>query len=94
MPTTRRLFHEKTWSRDRLFRSVSHNTVDRSFRNPCITVGGMKRGAPCSFPFVYPDCLECFKPVGRQEIRIKVLLGERVRVVSSVGPIQGSVWVH
>ena len=63
--TVRKLFREKTGSRDFLFESVFHNTVDGTYRNPCLTVAGLKRGAPCDFPFIYPDCSESFKPVAK-----------------------------
>ena len=53
--TNRQFFSEKSWSRDLLFKSVYHKTVDGTFKNPCITVAGLREGAPCSFPFVYPD---------------------------------------
>ena len=59
----RQLFSETSWSRDLLFKSVYHKTVDGTLRNPCITVAGLKAGSPCTFPYLYPDCLEGFKPV-------------------------------
>ena len=65
--TVRKLFREITWSRDILLESVFHNTVDVTNRNPCITVGGLKTGAPCDFPFIYPDCMESFKPVDKKQ---------------------------
>ena len=55
------LFREVTWSRDQLFKTVSHNTVDGTFKSPCTTSGGDVVGAPCMFPVLYPDCTECFK---------------------------------
>ena len=58
----RKTFLERTWSRDQLFLNVSHNTVDETHKYPCNTVGrsraGSLMGAPCSFPFRYPDCKE------------------------------------
>ena len=63
MATNRKLFSEKSWSRDMLFESVYHKTMDGTLKNPCITVAGLREGAPCSFPFLYPDCSEGFKPV-------------------------------
>ena len=57
-----KLFNERTWSRDQLFRTVSQNTVDGKYKMPCNTIGGPLKGAPCTFPFVYPDCLEQFEP--------------------------------
>ena len=56
-----KLFRELTWSRDQLFVTVSHNTVDETFKSPCTTNGGSVVGAPCMLPAVYPDCTECFK---------------------------------
>ena len=55
------MFLERTWSRGKLFLNVSHNTVDGTFKFPCTTVGGPQMGAPCAFPFVYPDCKEYLK---------------------------------
>ena len=55
---TRKLFLERTWSRNQLLLNVSHNTVDGTFKFPCTTIGGPMMGSPCSFPFVYPDCQE------------------------------------
>ena len=55
-PPTRKLFLERTWSRNQLLLNVSHNTVDGTFKFPCTTIGGPMMGSPCSFPFVYPDC--------------------------------------
>ena len=60
--TMRKQILAKTWSRDTMFESVFHNTVDGASTNPCITVSGLKEGAPCNFPFMYPDCKESFKP--------------------------------
>jgi len=57
-----KLFHQKTWSRNKVFMKTSHNTVDEKYKIPCNTIGGPQAGAPCSFPFVYPDCSESFKP--------------------------------
>ena len=58
----RKTFLGRTWSRDQLFLNVSHNTVDETYKYPCNTVGrsraGSLMGAPCSFPFRYPDCKE------------------------------------
>ena len=68
--TVRKLFRERTWSRDILLESVFHNTVDVKNRNPCITVGGLKTGAPCDFPFIYPDCTESFKPVNKNRLYV------------------------
>ena len=59
----KKMFQDTTWSRDKLFLTVSHNTVDGSYNFPCTTVGGPQMGSPCSFPFVYPDCLGGFKPL-------------------------------
>ena len=56
-PPNRELFLRKTWSKDQMFTEVSHDTVDGTHKNPCNTVGGPQMGSPCSFPFVYPDCL-------------------------------------
>ena len=42
--------------------NVSHNTVDGTYKDPCTTVGGIRTGSPCTFPFVFPDCSEYFKP--------------------------------
>ena len=60
---SRKLFKSKTWSRQQLFRNVSHNTIDGSYKFPCNTIGGPQMGAPCSFPFVYPDCKDCVQPI-------------------------------
>ena len=39
-PPTRKLFLERTWSRNQLLLNVSHNTVDGTFKFPCTTIGG------------------------------------------------------
>ena len=57
------LFRELTWSREQMFRTVSHHTMDGTYKRPCNTVGGPRMGSPCSFPFVYPDCSENVKPL-------------------------------
>ena len=59
------VFKNKTWSKAQMFRTVSHNTVDGSYNNPCNTRGGPRMGSPCSFPFVYPDCSESFKTISK-----------------------------
>ena len=59
---TAELFFKRTFSRDELFMNVSHNTVDGTYKDPCTTVGGIRTGSPCTFPFVFPDCSEYFKP--------------------------------
>ena len=63
LPTShrRKSFVDRTWSRDQLFRTVSHNTIDGTYASPCTTVRGPKMGSPCTFPFIYPDCSESFK---------------------------------
>ena len=55
----RKLFEKLTWSRDQLFKTVSHNTVDETFKSPSNTFGGPYIGVPCVLPVVYPDCTEC-----------------------------------
>ena len=57
----RKSFVDRTWSRNQLFRTVSHNTIDGTYTSPCTTFRGPKMGSPCTFPFIYPDCSECFK---------------------------------
>ena len=59
----RKLFRELTWSRDQLFKTVSHTTVDETFNSPCTTTGGNVVGAPCMLPVVYPDCTESLKSI-------------------------------
>ena len=59
----RRIFHELTWSREKLFKTVSHNTVDETHKSPCTTTGGNVIGSPCILPIIYPDCSECFKSI-------------------------------
>ena len=63
LPTShrRKSFVDRTWSRNQLFRTVSHNTIDGTYTSPCTTFRGPKMGSPCTFPFIYPDCSECFK---------------------------------
>ena len=56
-----KLFRKLTWSREKMFRTVSHHTMDGAYKRPCNTVGGPRMGSPCSFPFVYPDCSENVK---------------------------------
>ena len=66
MPTpqnNRRIFHELTWSRDKLFKTVSHNTVDETYKSPCTTTGGDVIGSPCILPIIFPDCSESFKSI-------------------------------
>ena len=73
--TSRSPLGEK-WSRDQFFDFVSHNTVDETFNFPCTTVGGPMAGAPCSLPFVYPDCSVTFihSLDFRYLIRLKLLM--------------------
>ena len=59
----KKMFNQKTWSRTEVFMKASHNTVDDKYKIPCNTIGGNEMGAPCSFPFVYPDCLGNFTPI-------------------------------
>ena len=50
------MFQERTFSRSRLVRFLSTNTVGGDNNYPCSTVGGPRAGEACSFPVMYPDC--------------------------------------
>ena len=63
----KKIFREQTWSRDQLLKTLHHNTLDESFKFPCTTIDGPNSGFPCSFPFVYPDCSESFRPKNQCE---------------------------
>ena len=65
----KKIFREQTWSRGQLLKTVhhNHNTLDGSFKFPCTTIDGPNSGFPCSFPFVYPDCSESFRPKNQCE---------------------------
>ena len=60
-------FQEKTFSRSELIGFINMNTIQgqggQGLNNfPCNTFSGLKPGAPCSFPFVFPDCGLSVKP--------------------------------
>ena len=52
----RNKFEERTFSRSELIGFLNMNTIEDVNNFPCNTVSGLKPGAPCSFPFVFPDC--------------------------------------
>ena len=52
----REWFINHTWRRPRLVNFFSHSTVDTSLQHPCNTIAGPEAGAPCIFPFLFPDC--------------------------------------
>ena len=76
-----KLFRKLTWSREQMFRTVSHHTMDGAYKFPCNTVGGPRMGSPCNFPFVYPDCSESFQtncvmlPKNNSEVFVKLRQG-------------------
>ena len=54
-------FPKITLNRSELITFMNMNTVEGSNSFPCNTLTGFKPGAPCSFPFVFPDCKLAFK---------------------------------
>ena len=49
-------FQALTFTRSELVTFLNMNTQEGSNSFPCNTLTGLKPGAPCVFPFVYPDC--------------------------------------
>ena len=54
-------FQQLTFSRSELVTFLNMNTLEGSNSFPCNTLTGIKPGAPCAFPFVFPDCTLAFK---------------------------------
>ena len=54
-------FQALTFTRSELVTFLNMNTLEGSNSFPCNTLTGLKPGAPCTFPFVYPDCKLAFK---------------------------------
>ena len=54
-------FHNITFTRSELITFLNMNTLEGSNSFPCNTLTGLKPGAPCVFPFVFPDCKLAFK---------------------------------
>ena len=58
----RNKFLEKIFSRSELIGFLNMNTIQGVNNFPCNTFSGLNPGAPCSFPFVFPDCGLSVKP--------------------------------
>ena len=54
-------FKNVTLSRSELVTFLNMNTIEGSNSFPCNTLTGLRPGAPCTFPYVFPDCSLSFK---------------------------------
>ena len=61
MKKAKEYFQALTFTRSELVTFLNMNTLEGSNSFPCNTLTGLKAGAPCVFPFVYPDCKLAFK---------------------------------
>ena len=61
MKNAKEYFQALTFNRSELVTFLNMNTLEGSNRFPCNTLTGLKAGAPCVFPFLYPDCKLAFK---------------------------------
>ena len=60
----REKFVKRTFSRSELIGFINMNTIEGANNFPCNTFSGLTPGAPCSFPFVIPDCRLAVKARG------------------------------